>query len=873
MRRHYVMSALLLAVMACRGTETQTPPTPVSAPSTRGAALRDEPPPPPSHRLYISTETLPEAHEAVDYQAPLLATGGNGPLSWTLSAGTLPAGLSLSSEGLLSGQPAASGAFVFTVQVTDGAQRVRRELRLDVHPARPIPGGGVAGRAPRGGPLRENLIVFLVGDAGRPLPGVGVRVRKNGVEYDPPRQALSDAQGKVVLTGLGLNGTTDTVDITANGRDLLNQTLAGVNASLVTLRMWERPLPFPRYGMVSAYDTDAQRMIVTSGFSALGKWGCINDVVELADAATHTWEQPVPTGMVDAMPTRLAAAGAYAGGALVVFGGSDCEDYSMSSDTWEYAPAARRWTRTSNPGPRPRNVPVMTADDTGERVLLFGGITTDDWNPSAELWRYTPALDTWEPLTPEGSVPEARYAAAAAFDTRRGEMVVCGGEGLAGELSDCHAYSPSRNAWRPLPSMPLPRRDFAMAYDPVLGELYVFGGKTQWRDQGDLLALRGDTWVTLTAQGVEGAPGPRYGHALQFDVKAGQLVLMGGASETDGTILDEVWTYAPATGQWRWRNPPPAPPGLLRISGTLSGGPVDSFFVQAMVVAVGSSGYSEVTWAYLQEGQGQYTLSAVPPGETVSLTAYLQDYPPMLLSYVRVDALGPVTEDQTLDLHFPPGPLPLLTRTFSFTVPESWTRVDSLIGQTYQRRPGHPQELNGLAVANRRERTLEYSTLPLSPGAVPRFQAYARSLAPSACAFARIYWEGERTGPLSFPEGPKGLSPGTSLCQGGTPPHVSEEQHALTLPEGTALWRATRGSYNMMVEWVYVGSGRQPSAAFRFPEPSTLAPSRPTPPGQYVGWEVEAALTSRDFHYDDFTWSSLRPDAWAGTLPYGYVRQ
>ena len=48
------------------------------------------------------------------------ATGGTGPYSWAVAAGsTLPAGLSLSSTGLLSGTPTAQGTTNFSVTVTD----------------------------------------------------------------------------------------------------------------------------------------------------------------------------------------------------------------------------------------------------------------------------------------------------------------------------------------------------------------------------------------------------------------------------------------------------------------------------------------------------------------------------------------------------------------------------------------------------------------------------------------------------------------------------------------------------------------------------------------------------------------------------------
>ncbi len=67
----------------------------------------------------ISTTTLPGATVGTAYSQTLAATGGNGTLVWSLSTGSLPAGFSLSTGGVISGTPTTTGTSNFTVKVAD----------------------------------------------------------------------------------------------------------------------------------------------------------------------------------------------------------------------------------------------------------------------------------------------------------------------------------------------------------------------------------------------------------------------------------------------------------------------------------------------------------------------------------------------------------------------------------------------------------------------------------------------------------------------------------------------------------------------------------------------------------------------------------
>jgi hypothetical protein len=69
----------------------------------------------------ISTASLAAGKVGTAYAATLSAAGGTTPYKWSITSGSLNAGLTLSSAGSISGTPTAAGTASFTVQVTDSS--------------------------------------------------------------------------------------------------------------------------------------------------------------------------------------------------------------------------------------------------------------------------------------------------------------------------------------------------------------------------------------------------------------------------------------------------------------------------------------------------------------------------------------------------------------------------------------------------------------------------------------------------------------------------------------------------------------------------------------------------------------------------------
>ena len=83
---------------------------------------------------------LPDGMMGAPYSETMLADGGTNPRSWSITAGALPAGLTLDASGLISGtppdkKPHKAKTYVFTVTVTDAAGATdSRETSITIQP-------------------------------------------------------------------------------------------------------------------------------------------------------------------------------------------------------------------------------------------------------------------------------------------------------------------------------------------------------------------------------------------------------------------------------------------------------------------------------------------------------------------------------------------------------------------------------------------------------------------------------------------------------------------------------------------------------------------------------------------------------------------
>jgi hypothetical protein len=116
-----LLAALVLVVSSCAGVQNQAQASPAESPSSSPAASPAPSATPEAAAVAITNADFHPGEVGFTYSPSLAlaATGGSGTYTWTVGGGALPAGLTLSSNGSVYGDPAVAGTFNFTVQVTD----------------------------------------------------------------------------------------------------------------------------------------------------------------------------------------------------------------------------------------------------------------------------------------------------------------------------------------------------------------------------------------------------------------------------------------------------------------------------------------------------------------------------------------------------------------------------------------------------------------------------------------------------------------------------------------------------------------------------------------------------------------------------------
>lgn len=388
----------------------------------------------------------------------LTASGGVPSYSWKLASGSsLPAGLNLSTSGMIAGKPTQFGSFSVSITVSDSALPAHQTTAtytikiapppppvIDLIPALPIgtlnsPYVGFTFTATHGAQplswsatgLPTELSLSTTGTLSGTPTAVGsfpitIQVQDAAGQSAAPQQTTIQvlANGFSPTGSLGVPRVWHTATMLGNGKVLVS---GGVNtaASITTAELYDpatakfsQTIGSPTQVRFNATATllKSGKVLLTGGKGAGGELAS----AELYDPATDTFAATTGS-MLTARAFHTATL--LNDGTVLITGGLDPAGDASGTPVASaeiYDPATNSFTLLSNSMSTGRSFHTATLLGTG-KVLLAGGSGSNTNSASAEL--YDPAMKTF---TPAGNMTVGRAGHAATL-LKDGRVLLTGG--------------------------------------------------------------------------------------------------------------------------------------------------------------------------------------------------------------------------------------------------------------------------------------------------------------------------------------------------------------------------------------------------------------------------------------------------------------
>jgi hypothetical protein len=350
------------------------------------------------------------------------------------------------------------------------------------------------------------------------IPLTGTRRRGHSAVYDPSRHRMVVFGGE---SGTQLNDVWE-LGLSSTG------TWARLNPTGTP--------PAPRALHAAIYDERRDRMLVFGGRGGPAR----NDLWELTFSGTLEW-RPI-TALGTPPPARFDHVMVYdaARYRLLVFGGIDAN--GTFNDTWSLSLSGNpTWTQLASSGTRPSGRAGSQAvyDALRNRLVVIGGYS-QTFVASNDVWQLAlePTTPAWSQMSPSGTKPAPRFAAATVYDPNRDRAVFTSGTDFSLFFTDTWELrfgTGTQASWSMLPdgdSGPTSRSDHKAVWDPNADRMVVFGGI-------NLGGVLHDTWSMefMATVDVPGGPAPGIG--------SGVSLALAGANPARGTARF-AWTLPSA---------------------------------------------------------------------------------------------------------------------------------------------------------------------------------------------------------------------------------------------------------------------------------------------------------------------------------------
>src|SRR5450830_859453 len=322
--------------------------------------------------ITVTPASLPAPVIGVSYNQTISSTGGVAPYTYTLTS-TLPTGMTLSSAGVISGTPTATGVFVFGAQITDSTTPTALTTTKNYSFTVAAPVLAITPASPPAGAVSQPYSQQFSTSGG--TSGYTYVVESGTLPTGLNLSASGLLSGTPTATGT-FNFVLKSTDSTGGG---------GPYAKTISISMTINALPIPTVSSISPTSgpTTGGTSVIITGTNLTGatavRFGATNATGFTVNSATQiTATAPAGTGTVDVRVTT---------------GGGTSATGSADQFTYVAAPTVSSLSPTSGPAAGGTSVTINGTNFAGVTAVTFGGTAASSFtfNSATQITATAPA--------------------------------------------------------------------------------------------------------------------------------------------------------------------------------------------------------------------------------------------------------------------------------------------------------------------------------------------------------------------------------------------------------------------------------------------------------------------------------------------------
>ena len=307
----------------------------------------------------------------------------------------------------------------------------------------------------------------------------------------------------------------------------------------------------------------------------------------LIAAQVNEWEALSRTGSIPSARRAHTAVWSDVANGFYIFGGYD--DTNYFNDLYLYKREANEWEELSPNGSIPSARCVHTAvwSNVANGFYIFAGY--DVTNYFNDLYLYKREANEWEELSPNGSIPSARYGHTAVWSDVANGFYIFGGVDVGNSFNDLYLYNREANEWEelsPTGSIPSARYGHTAVWGDVANGFYIFGGVDVGNRFNDLYLYKREAneWERLSPTG--SIPSARYGHTAVWSDVANGFYIFGGYDRVN--FFNDLYLYKREANEWEELSPTGSIPSVRYFPAAVWNDVANGFYIVGGFDGVGN---------------------------------------------------------------------------------------------------------------------------------------------------------------------------------------------------------------------------------------------------------------------------------------------